>query len=111
MRFRSKMLSGVVLLAVVLLATPLWAKSLKATVTIDPAQVAGHQIKAGSYDFVVNGNHLQIKNDNTGKVVAQVAGQLMQSKNKPQSDEIILVRHHIREVHFANKTAYFKVKG
>ena len=100
-----------VVLAAFTLAVPMWAKSLKATMTIDPSTVGATHLKAGQYQFVVNGSQLQIKDNNSGRVVAKAVGKLVQSKTKPDSDEVVLVKNKIEEVHFANKTEYFKLKG
>lgn len=100
-----------VILAALTMAAPTWAKSLKATMTIDPAMVGATHLKGGRYQFVVNGTDLQIKDRESGRVVANVTGHLVQSKTKPESDEVVLVKNKIEEVHFANKTQYFKLKG
>ncbi len=94
-----------------LMVAPVWAKSLHASVMLDPAVIAGTHLKAGQYDFVVAGNHLTVKDDETGHVVAQANGTLVNSKTKPESDEVVIDNNHIKEVHFANKMEYFKLKG
>ena len=84
---------------------------MHATVSIDPAVIGGTQFKAGTYDFILEGNQVVVKNDDNGKTLVEVQGQIMESKKKPESDEIIMERNQIREIHFANKTEYVVVKG
>jgi hypothetical protein len=69
-------------LALVLLgmAAPVRARLLHATVTLDPALITGIHLKAGTYDFIVKGNELIVRDDESGKVVAQEQGGIMPSK-------------------------------
>lgn len=102
-----------VFLAVFLMAVPVLAwgsKTLRATVSIDPAIIAGTHLKAGEYEFIVKGDQLQVRNDDSGKLVTQVAGKLMDSQKKPGGDEVVMNSDQIREIHFANKTQYFVLR-
>jgi len=107
-RVVSRLFLALVLLGI---AAPVWARSLHATVTLDPAIIAGTHLKAGTYDFIVKGNELVVRDDESGKVVAQAQGEIMQSKQKPDSDEVVMDKDHVQEVHFAGKTEYIALKG
>lgn len=93
------------------MAEPVWARSMHATVSIDPAVIGATHLKAGTYDFILEGNQVVVRNDDNGKTVVEVQGQIMESRKKPESDEIIMEHDQIREIHFANKTKYVVVKG
>lgn len=103
------------ILAVLAIAMPLAAlssaaksKTTRATVDVlSEANLAGTQVKAGTYDVVANESMLKLTRN--GKVVAQAPIEWKDEQSKQERSSIVAASGHIIEVHFGGKTRYAEV--
>jgi hypothetical protein len=105
------------ILAALALALPVAArvdksKDAKSTASasmdlLNPANLAGTQLKATSYQIAVDETKVTFSHD--GKVVAQAPVTWKDASGKAQYSSIVTDGNQIREIHFAGKTRYVEV--
>ena len=104
------------ILAVLAIAMPLAALSsaakskTTARARIDvlaDANLAGTQVKAGTYDVEANESKLTLKRN--GKVVAEAPIEWKDEQSKPQYPSIVAESGRVIEVHFGGKKRYAQV--
>jgi hypothetical protein len=85
------------------------AKPTKASVTttmslLNPAQLAGKQLKPGDYAVTVDENHVTVSMN--GKIVAEAPVQWKDETEKAKYSAFVAEGSKITEIHFGGKTRF-----
>jgi|SRR5580692_4856310 hypothetical protein len=103
MRFRTNQI--VTALAVLALATPLWARpksvDFKAT---EPTSIGTTQLSPGEYELRAKDKETQVDVLRDGKVVAEVPCHWVQLDKKPDQSEVLLNSNRVTELDFGGST-------
>lgn len=103
---------GLIAVATLLLAFPVWAGSNKAQLTVTQSTTIGStQLKPGNYNLEVKENaaQLRVTDADNGKVIAQVPVQWITLKDKPSTTAVIVNENQVTEVDFGGKTQAIRV--
>jgi hypothetical protein len=109
---RPKMNQLLGLLSLLLLASPVWARTDSAKFHADhDVTIGGKQLKAGDYELkiVENDSNLSVTQD--GKLVAQVPVHWIQLQDKAHATEVELTENRVTEVDFAGKTQAVQIQS
>lgn len=105
---------GLIAVATLVLAFPVWARGNKAQLTVTQSTTIGStQLKPGNYNLEVKENDTQLKitDANNGKVIAQVPVQWITLKDKPSTTSVVVNENQVTEVDFGGKTQAIRVGG
>jgi hypothetical protein len=99
MRFR--LLQFLSILAVLAIATPIWARTKSVDLQLtDSATIGATQLQPGDYQLRVEEGANQLSVVRQGKIIAVVPCHWIQLQSKPKSSEIDTNSNRITEVHF-----------
>ena len=78
-----------VVLAILTLTMPVWAKTFKQSVDFSDSKTIGStQLKAGSYQFTADDSKMELNILQKGKVIATIQGQWIKASNKTEGFDI-----------------------
>jgi hypothetical protein len=99
MRFR--ILQCFLILAVLAIATPIWARSKSVDLRLSEAATIGTtQLQPGAYTLKVDEGATQVSVVRQGKVIAEVPCHWVQLQTKPKTTEINFTANQITEIEF-----------
>ena len=99
MRFR--ILQCFAILAVLVIAVPIWARSKSVELRLtDPATIGATQLQPGAYTLKVDDGGTQVSVVRQGKVVAEIPCHWVQLSAKPRTTEVDFTANQITEIEF-----------
>jgi hypothetical protein len=99
MRFR--ILQCFSILAVLAIATPIWARSKSVDLRLtDPASIGTTQLQPGAYTLKVDEGGNEVSVVRQGKVIAEVPCHWVQLQTRPRTTEIDFTANQITEIEF-----------
>ena len=102
------LLAGFALCSALVIATPIFAKPMSTTVPLSHAARVGQtELKAGEYEFRIDGNHLAIYKGKSK--LAEADGRWEDRDNKADYTSIVSSNGQIIELRFAGKKSVFVV--
>jgi hypothetical protein len=103
MRFR--LLQSLTILAVLALATPIWARTKSVDLRLtDPTTIGTSQLQPGEYQLKAEEGANQVTILRHGKVVAEVPCHWVQLQSKPSQSQVLFTSNQITEVDFGGDT-------
>lgn len=103
MRFRANQI--LTTLAVLALATPIWARSKSVDFSVtEPTTIGTTQLSPGSYQLRAKDNGTQVDVLRAGKVVAEVPCHWVQLDKKADQSEVLLDSNRVTELDFSGST-------
>jgi hypothetical protein len=97
-----------VVLAILTLTMPVWAKTFKQSVDFSDSKTIGStQLKAGSYQFTADDSKMELNILQKGKVVATVQGQWVKTSDK--TDGFDTTQDKITQVRFRGSDQAFQL--
>jgi hypothetical protein len=103
MRFR--LLQSLTILAVLALATPIWARTKSVDLRLtDPTTIGTSQLQPGEYQLKAEEGANQVTILRHGKVVAEVPCHWVQLQSKPSQSQVLFTSDQITEVDFGGDT-------
>lgn len=98
---RSRVLQCFTVLAVLIIAMPIWARSKSAEVHLtDPATIGTTQLQPGAYTLKVDDGGTQVSVVRQGKIIAEVPCHWVQLSAKPKTTEVNFTANQITEIEF-----------
>ena len=103
MRFRVNQIFAT--LAVLALATPIWARPRSVDFNVsEPTSIGTTQLKPGAYELRTKDNGTQVDVLRDGKKVAEVPCHWVQLDRKPDQSEVLLNSNRVTELDFGGST-------
>lgn len=97
-------------LAMLALASPVFAKSFSQTIDISrPTTIGRKSLRPGHYKFTANLSSDMVRVEHDGKVVATVQGKAVDLKNKAPYSALVFNGQRIQEIQFQGKMQAIKV--
>ncbi len=102
--------NGLIVLAMLALASPVFAKSFSQTIDIrQPATIGEKSLTPGHYTFKANLSSDMVRVEHDGKIVATVHGKTVDLKNKAPYSALVFNRRRIQEIQFQGKMQAIKI--
>src|SRR5580693_4352413 len=99
--------TSLIVVAVLALSLPIWARTDSAQLVIDhPVTIGTQQLEPGTYNLKANDgeNQISIVRADNGKTVASVPCEWVQLAQKPRQTEILFNADRVVEIDFGGKT-------
>ena len=97
-------------IAILALASPVFAKSFSQTIDISqPATIGQQSLEPGQYKFTANLSSDMVRIERDGKLVATVQGKTVDLKNKAPYGAVVFTGRRIQEIQFQGKTQAIEI--
>ncbi|HEU5411174.1 MAG TPA: hypothetical protein VFU57_09155 [Candidatus Acidoferrales bacterium] len=94
----------IIIIAMLALASPVFAKSFSQTIDISqPATIGQQSLQPGQYKFTANLSSDMVRIERDGKLVATVQGKTVDLKNKAPYGALVFNGRRIEQIQFQGK--------